>query len=313
MKAVMYHYVREHEEDLPHFVYLHIDSFRAQLDHLEAECGFVGREEFLAAARGEIPCPKGAVLTFDDGFRDHYDHVLPELVSRGLWGLFYIPTGVYENQRILDVHKTHLMLGAHGDETAMKHLAKAVERLDISKEAVEKFTRITYHRQDNTAATNEFKRMLNYFADNEQRSRILETLEQSLPLPRDASSFYLDADQMDEMRRSGMLMGNHGHRHIVYSRHGREAVEEDIDLSTSRFDALVPGEPLRHFCYPYGAHSCTDHARRYLTDKGYAFAFSVDPRDVNDEDLPGDRMALPRHPCHLLPHGRANIGDKPPA
>src|SRR3546814_12503742 len=78
MKALMYHYVRPAPADLPYFRYLHIDSFRRQLDWIEATHGFVSRDRFLDAPHTGTPA-NGVVLTFDDAFSDHFLHVFHEL------------------------------------------------------------------------------------------------------------------------------------------------------------------------------------------------------------------------------------------
>ena len=79
MKAVMYHYVRPDASNPPWYYHLDIEDFRAQLDYFEDEYGFVDRDAFLAAARGRADPPEGVILTFDDGLRDHYKWVFPEL------------------------------------------------------------------------------------------------------------------------------------------------------------------------------------------------------------------------------------------
>ena len=50
------------------------------------------------------------LLTFDDGFKDHIDFVLPELNKRKLKGCFF-PLGatIIEN-KVLDVHLIHFIL-----------------------------------------------------------------------------------------------------------------------------------------------------------------------------------------------------------
>ena len=92
MKAVMYHYVRPCAEGLPYFPYLALADFERQLDAFASTYGFVGREAFVDWAQGG-PAPDGVLLTFDDGLRDHRDFVLPVLQRRGLFGVFYVPSG----------------------------------------------------------------------------------------------------------------------------------------------------------------------------------------------------------------------------
>ena len=93
----MYHYVRPDSSRLPFFRHLHIDDFRQQLDYFETNYELIDRERFLDSLNTGVAAPNGCVLTFDDGFKDHYQYVLPELTSRGLWGVFYVPTGMYES------------------------------------------------------------------------------------------------------------------------------------------------------------------------------------------------------------------------
>ena len=95
MKAITYHYVRPDTLGLPHFRYLHIDDFRQQLDRFVANDDLVEREVFFRALESGAAPARGCVLTFDDGFKDHFDFVLPALEARGLWGIFYVPTGMY--------------------------------------------------------------------------------------------------------------------------------------------------------------------------------------------------------------------------
>ncbi|WP_246023745.1 hypothetical protein [Campylobacter taeniopygiae] len=117
MKAIMYHYVRNSNKKLPFFRYLSIDNFRKQLDYFEEKFGFVRYDDFLKLCfdRNYINNLKNRILlTFDDGFKDHYEFVLPELVKRNLFGLFFIPTGIYGRKKALDVHRIHYLTGSYG-------------------------------------------------------------------------------------------------------------------------------------------------------------------------------------------------------
>src|SRR3546814_8957826 len=128
MKALMYHYVRPAPADLPYFRYLHIDSFRRQLDWIEATHGFVSRDRFLDALHTGTPA-NGVVLTFDDAFSDHFLHVFHELSSRGLWGIFYVPTAILRSDRLLAVPRIHLIVGRAGGTEALKRSAEHTSEL----------------------------------------------------------------------------------------------------------------------------------------------------------------------------------------
>ncbi len=76
MKAIVYHYVRPGAPGWDGLKYLHLDNFRRQLDWLARNGGFLSRRKFRDAIENGEPAD-GAILTFDDGFSDHYAHVLP--------------------------------------------------------------------------------------------------------------------------------------------------------------------------------------------------------------------------------------------
>lgn len=48
MKAIMYHYVRPYNPNLPKLKHLHIDDFCKQLDYFQENYGFIEKEEFLS-------------------------------------------------------------------------------------------------------------------------------------------------------------------------------------------------------------------------------------------------------------------------
>ena len=71
------------------------ETFRQQMDAMAA-CGYRGAAlcEVVAWLRGEDRLPgKSLVLTFDDGYSDFADVVLPELLTRGWTATVFVPAG----------------------------------------------------------------------------------------------------------------------------------------------------------------------------------------------------------------------------
>ena len=58
----------------------------------------------------KIPKKKSLLLTFDDGYIDHYEYVFPLLKKNNLSGIFYPPVQVITNNKVLDVNKIHFVL-----------------------------------------------------------------------------------------------------------------------------------------------------------------------------------------------------------
>ncbi|MCR2103289.1 hypothetical protein CUPS4256_08550 [Campylobacter upsaliensis] len=117
MKILMYHYVRESVPHLPFFRYLSFDNFKKQLDYFEKNFGLVSFEEFcrLKTEPKFINVLKNKILlTFDDGLKEHFTLVYPELLKRGALGIFFMPSLVLEQEKALCVHKIHYLLGRYG-------------------------------------------------------------------------------------------------------------------------------------------------------------------------------------------------------
>ena len=110
--AVMYHYVRDSvATGYPGIRALAPSLFAQQLDWLQSRYTLIDMATLDAALDGAPLPADAALLTFDDGFVDHYEMVFPELASRGLSGVFFL-SGIacQPEPRLLGVHKTQFLL-----------------------------------------------------------------------------------------------------------------------------------------------------------------------------------------------------------
>jgi peptidoglycan/xylan/chitin deacetylase (PgdA/CDA1 family) len=78
MKIIMYHYVRPYSDNYPFFKNLDLKNFSKQLDYFDKKYGFLSKKDYQESIKTGIP-KKGVVLTFDDGFKDHYEYVLTDM------------------------------------------------------------------------------------------------------------------------------------------------------------------------------------------------------------------------------------------
>jgi peptidoglycan/xylan/chitin deacetylase (PgdA/CDA1 family) len=313
MKGVMYHYVRPGPGSLNQYRYLHVADFENQLDSLAASYGMTPRTAFEESLETGVPA-SGCLLTFDDGFADHYDHVLPALLKRGAWGIFYIPTGTYLRNKLLDVHRIHVLLGHFGGTKGVEMLLDIVTEDMLRDQNVDAFRNDTYAHQDNDAQILHFKRMLNYYISYEAREPVLDRMMAAY-LDGDSESslfsrFYLSLDQLREMADRGMVIGSHGVDHLVMSKLTVDEQRQEIKSSCDFLAEVLDG-PVDTFCYPYGGdHTFTSETERLLEENGIRYSFSVDPRDVTAQDLKTRRQGLPRFDCNDFPHGKASIGPR---
>jgi peptidoglycan/xylan/chitin deacetylase (PgdA/CDA1 family) len=288
-----------------------LQDFARQLDWLGQHFEFLELETFKRAVEGEsVPDRNGVVLTFDDGFRDHYEYVLPELEKRGLWGIFYIPTRVYHDGRLLDVHRIHLILGAAGGHKARLVLEQLIEDYMLSESGRLYFARHTYKNQTNDSDTTEFKRILNYYIDYQYREHILDLLVGEILGDEHevAGRFYMNREQVRDLHQKGMVIGGHTVSHPVLSKLSREKQEREVKDCVACL-ADITGEPITTFCYPFGGPGTyTTVTKTVLRDAGVSTCFIVQPRDVEAKDLKEQRLELPRYDCNLFPYGKASAG-----
>lgn len=215
----MYHYIREGNKDLPYFRYLHLDDFRKQLDYFGSKYNFITKEAFIECIKTKTPIENGIILTFDDGLKDH-KLIAQELFDRNLWGIFYIATNPHHTNKMLDVHRTHVLIGSHGGQVILEYLLQNIKNEMLSHNHVNEFHSITYARQQNDEATQKCKRILNYLISYDVRSFILDKMMEELIGDEDAltRSFYLDPDDLIKMKNQGMVIGSHSVSHPVFSK-----------------------------------------------------------------------------------------------
>lgn len=306
MKAIMYHYVRPHDARIPLLKHLHIEDFQKQLDYFEREYGFVSKEDFVASLQTGKPA-SGVVLTFDDGLKCHYDYAFGELKKRGLWGIFYIATGMYNSKKIMDVHRIHILLGVVDSETIYNQLMALIKDEMLSDIGREAFRESTYLIQENDTFTLSVKRILNYYISYEFREAVIDELMRlnNLQSIDDYESFYLNAAEIKEMHDNGMIIGSHTETHPVLSKLNDFEQEKEITDSFSYLENICGKFNPKTFCYPYGGfHSFNDFTEKILTENGCLFSFNVEERDINSNDLLQRPQALPRYDCNMFPFGQ---------
>lgn len=307
MKAIMYHYVRRFAEALPFFRYLDVGEFEKQLLYFKHKFGFVSKGDFLASLdTGESP--PGVVFTFDDGFKDHVDYVVPILRKMGAWGIFYIPTGIFNKSSLLNVHRIHVMIGKHGGERVFEAIKPLIHNNMLTHGRVREFRELTYRTQDNDGFTTLVKRTLNYYLDRAYHDMVLDQLSCAL-LPDESSvrsAFYVSHHDVATLQSEGMIVGSHGMSHALMSTLPRLKQEEEIVESFSLLEKITGGLEVKTFCYPYGGYySYSAETVELLAKTGCRFSFSVEQRDISGADLRMRRHALPRYDCNQFSHGSA--------
>ena len=110
-----YHYVRDLKSSrYPGIKGLDYPLFKEQLQFFAMHFHTVTMEDVIACYEEEKELPDNALLlTFDDGYIDHYTFVYPMLLKYGMQGSFFVPAKVFMEHTLLDVNKIHSVYYTH--------------------------------------------------------------------------------------------------------------------------------------------------------------------------------------------------------
>lgn len=312
MKAVMYHYVRKPSAEVPHFTYLDADEFERQLDYFSKQYTVASRQQYLEALAAGEALKNSIILTFDDGLSDHYDFVRPALLKRGMWGIFFISTNPYVEQKLLDVHRTHYLLGKIGGAAFLRQVNSRIRDEMLLRDRAQLLEANTYTRQNNQQAVTSVKRLLNYLIRPESRRLLLDEIMQDVVGDESAlaQDFYLSDTQIRQMVADGFDIGCHAHSHTLLSNLDESQQSHEISESTRILRGSTGNQLFPCFCYPYGGkHSYNADTLNLIEREGYTSGFSVESRDIVNSDLMAYRFELPRYDCNEFPHGKAVVGE----
>lgn len=304
---VMYHYVRDlGRSRFPAIKGLSVERFCRQLDYIQNRYTAIAAEDLLEALsspKKDLP-PNPILLTFDDGYSDHFANVFPLLDARGIQGCFFPPAQAILEHTVLDVNKIHFTLAAVPDARTLLDQVFASLAEFRSEHALK--TKEAYflavageHRYDTREVTM-LKRLLQRELPEPVRTEIVRRLFAEYVTADEgafACELYMSLDQIACLRRHGMHIGSHGYTHAWLNHVSREAQALEIDRSLDFLQELGVRKDDWTMCYPYGGFN--DSLLHLLRGRQCRLGFTVEAR-VADLDV-DDRLTLPRVDTNDLP------------
>ena len=246
LTIVMYHYIRPIiGSEFPGIKGLEIEGFKRQLDFLENNYSIVSSKQVIdkIIKNKELPS-KACWLTFDDGYKDHYQYVLPELISRNLSGAFFPPRVAIKENKVLDVNSIHHILSCSDDiNKLVNDLNDLCLQLGMTNEQIHTYYKDygVANRFDN-ADTIFIKRMLQHVLPEQIRNEITSILFEKIvgiPEAKFSSRLYMSIDEVRKLVSSGMYVGSHGSMHYWLDRISPQKQKVDISSSLEFLKKLV--------------------------------------------------------------------------
>lgn len=289
----MYHYVRPLDKnENGNLRYLTTEQFSRQLDFFEKEYGFLSPEEFKYNFHKKIKTNK-VLLTFDDGLKDHYDHVYPLIKERGIKGFFFIPTSIFTHAVVLKVHKVHYLLSKYDSKKIYK---KILDLIDLHKIDLDDFSNSEiYKYSKHEDCEYRVKRLFNYQLNYPDSEIILNDLFEDHNISGGIfEKIYLNKKNIEEMKEDGHIIGSHTVNHKILSSLDYKGQKFEISRSFKTLSKFYSPD-FKAISYPYGyKFTYNDNTISILDNQDVNFGFIFD----NNENLDFKRFEISREDCN---------------
>jgi peptidoglycan/xylan/chitin deacetylase (PgdA/CDA1 family) len=273
----MYHRVLPRDEVLRDAVepgmYVSPRTFAQHLDWLTEYFRVLPIHEIVTRLEQHRSLPPLACgITFDDGWRDNYDHALPELERRGL------PATIFA---VVERVGTE---GCFWPDEVWRRMwpLSSGERRDLSRELGAVASRDPIHA------------LLTHLKSFPEASREtqLERLRAATAAPQRRQRELLDWDELEHLSHVDIDIESHGATHAILT--GLPDAQIERELRSAR-EGLRDRGHGRHGLLAYPSGGYDDRVRRIASELGYRAAFATTRGLVMATT---DPMALPRLGLH---------------
>ncbi len=280
--VVMFHNVGHAEETayLPGHMKTSTERLRRLLQLLQrARYRFLTVGQMLTALKaGEVP-HDAVVLTFDDGYRDNFEVLLPLLKEFDATATIFVQTGPMKG-KLNWLHHYFWVLHQRGPHALGAMLAEHVSRQHTKAD-------LLALPAGDVAGEYELKRLLKYDVLPEERDEILRRIfdEAGGDERKLAEEVYLSPDDCRALDAAGIELGAHTVNHLVLSSLDENQQRREIEGSLRDLQSWL-GHEVPTFAYPYGRlWDYDEHTLQILEDLGFESAITAMP-GVNDAETP---------------------------
>lgn len=258
---VMFHYVRNIKKSkYPNLKGLEFADFKRQIFFFKKKFNLLSNSQFIEILNSrKIPKKKSILLTFDDGYRDHFEYVFPFLKKQNLSAVFYPPIMCIKNKFVLDVNKIHFILEKELNRDKILNLifyyVKKILNKDQQQMKIDKINLLCRYDDKKTVL---IKRLLQYHLPLPCRRKIVDKIFQQIVNFSEiefSKILYMDKNNLQELYKNNFSIGSHGYNHYWWEKINKHEQENEIRRSISYFKKLKIFDKNFSVCYPYGSYN----------------------------------------------------------
>ncbi len=285
INSVMYHYIRKNTDIFSkNLNYLKIDEFVKQIKFFKKNYDLLSHNDFCEVIKNKKKIKRNIMLlTFDDGYLDHYKYVYPILKENKISGNFYVPSKILLKNYILDVNKIHLILAkVHNKKMLLDEIFNICKKkYNFSLTVVDIKKLNTESRFDNKN-TIIIKRLLQYYLPKKIRIKINDYLFKKfvdVNYNEVHKNMYLNLNHINEMSKNGLFFGSPGHDHEWMEFLDKKSQKIEIENSLKFLKKIEKKTDKFSICYPYGSYN--SQTLKIVKKQKFSFGFTSKYGGVN--------------------------------
>ena len=258
---VMYHYVRNIKKSkYPNLKGLEFSDFRKQIFYLKKNFNILSNNQFIEILNSrKIPKKKSILLTFDDGYRDHFEYVFPFLKKQDVSAVFYPPIMCVRNKAVLDVNKIHFILAKEENRDKILDLiflyVKKILNKNPQQIGIEKINLLSRYDDKKTIL---IKRLLQHHLPLPYRKKIVDKIFKHIVNYSEeefSKILYMNKNNIQELYKNNFSIGSHGYNHFWWKKINKNEQEMEIKKSINYFKKIKVFDKNFSVCYPYGSYN----------------------------------------------------------
>ncbi len=258
-----YHRIGDWDKSLldRHLFSASAENFEKQIRYLTSNFDLIGLDDLEDVLNKKSG--RHVMISFDDGYRDNYEHAFPVLKNQNAPATFFLTTGYLDNMPVPWWDEIAWMVRS---ATSFKlpqggWLEQPLEWNEQSEESIIHQI-LKCYKQLPPHQTEPF---LNFLAEETNSGRYSQPQEEPL---------WMTWDMVREMRFAGMSFGGHTVNHPVLSTLSKADQNFEIAECKRRLEEEL-NEPVETFSYPVGGVSAFNQiTQECLKENGFRWAFS---------------------------------------
>ena len=300
--VVMYHYVKKvSENQYKKLKFLKLKEFNDQLNFFKSKFNVLENSQFIEIINSKkIPKKPSVLLTFDDGYIDHYKTVFPILMKNKLKANFYPPVDVIKNHKLLDINKLHIILSKQNNlNKILKFISNELKKNSLNLTKIissDKMRNLINQRRYDDKKMNLIKILLQFYLPEKIREKILNDLFKLFSSESEkvvAKKFYMNVNQLKEMSKNGMTFGSHGYYHYNWSKINYISQKKEIEKSIEFYKKIkLYNNKEFSICYPFGEYN--SDTIKLMKKLKISFGLTTKVSSVNHKTIKY-RYILPRY------------------